>query len=83
MGFEEHPQQRFQRNLSGVEDHLNDFGMAGGSGADLFVRGIGILAPAVAGFHLKNPLNARINGFCAPKASSAKGYGIGDFRRGR
>jgi hypothetical protein len=68
---EEHFEERVKRDNAGVEDDLNDFSMAGGSGADRLVTRVWIKPAGVGGKSGFNPMYSFEGAFCAPKASSA------------
>jgi hypothetical protein len=71
VNSEENFQERVKRDNAGVEDDLNDFSMAGGSGTDWLVARVWIKSTGVGGKSGFNTMYSFEGTFCAPKAPSA------------
>ena len=66
----------FESDFVGVVDDLDDFGVAGAAGADLFVSGLVDGAAAVAGDDGLHAAEALVDGFAAPEAAFAERGGF-------
>jgi hypothetical protein len=76
MDGEKHLQDLPERDDGWVEANLDDFGMPGNAGADLFVAGIGAMPAAIPWGNPIHAPNLFINGLQTPEATSPQN---GDF----
>src|SRR5689334_125280 len=78
---EEDAEQLLVGDLRRIEGDANDLRVARGAAAYFLVRGIGRLAPHVAGLDGFHALQLVVDGLQAPEAAPGQGRGLGHFPR--